>query len=96
MLAEPSRWAVRGLEFLAFTGLWPAAVAAALVAACSWALEPRAGLGQVTPLIGLASLGTLVVYNVDRLRDLELRWLLWLPELLGLKLLDIACLFVTI
>jgi hypothetical protein len=58
---------VRLLDTLAFSSVWVAAAAAALVAAASRALEipfdPR--------LAGLAAAGTLVVYNVDRLRDLE-------------------------
>ncbi len=58
---------IRILDGLAFSGVWLAATAAALVAAASRALEvpfdPR--------LAGLAAAGTLVVYNVDRLRDLE-------------------------
>lgn len=57
----------RLLDPLAFSSLWLAGTAAALAAAASQALAippaPRA--------LGLAFCGTLVVYNVDRLRDLE-------------------------
>ncbi len=57
----------RLLDAVAFSSVWVAAAAAALVAATSRALEvpfdPR--------LAGLAAAGTLFVYNVDRLRDLE-------------------------
>ena len=71
MLAERLRSAVGWLELLAFTGLWPAAVAAGLAAACGWTLDPGAAGGRLAPVLGLGVLGTLVVYNVDRLRDLE-------------------------
>jgi hypothetical protein len=54
-------------DALAFSSLWLAAAAGALVAAASLAMgadvDPRALL--------LATTGTLVVYNVDRLRDVE-------------------------
>lgn len=61
----------RGRDAILFSGLWPAAVAVSLVAVCHRALGggPLAG-----PLpwgaMGLAATGTLLVYNVDRLRDL--------------------------
>jgi len=55
------------LEALVFSNLWMAAAAGALVAASSrgmgTAIRPEA--------VGLAFAGTLVVYNVDRLRDLH-------------------------
>ncbi|MDE0887692.1 MAG: hypothetical protein OSB70_19410 [Myxococcota bacterium] len=59
------------LDFLAFTGLWPAAVAAALVSASALAM-PGAEEATTTLLaiVALSVAGTLVVYNVDRLRDL--------------------------
>lgn len=57
----------RILDALAFSSTGLAAAAAALVAAASRAMEI-----PVDPqLAGLAAAGTLVVYNVDRLRDLE-------------------------
>jgi hypothetical protein len=55
------------LDALVFSNLWMAAAAGALVAAASrgmgTAIRPEA--------VGLAFAGTLVVYNVDRLRDLH-------------------------
>ena len=57
----------RAVDAAVFSSAWLAAAAAALVAASARAMEipldPR--------LLGLAAAGTLVVYNVDRLRDLE-------------------------
>lgn len=57
----------RLLDVLVFSSLWLGATAAALAAAAAGSLEapfdPRAA--------ALAAAGTLVVYNVDRLRDLE-------------------------
>ncbi len=59
--------ALRFVDALAFSSAWLAFAAAALVAASSRALElpvdPRA--------LGLAFAGTFVVYNLDRLRDLD-------------------------
>jgi hypothetical protein len=55
------------VDALAFSSLWVGAAAAALTAACSLAMGVPAGFVPV----GLAFTGTLVVYNVDRLRDLE-------------------------
>ena len=52
---------------LAFSSLWVAAAAAALCTAASVAM----GLRPSAWAVGLAAAGTLVVYNVDRLRDLE-------------------------
>jgi hypothetical protein len=52
---------------LLFSSLWAACVAASLVLAASLAME----LPPSMAVIGLAASGTLVVYNVDRLRDLE-------------------------
>jgi hypothetical protein len=55
------------LDALVFSNLWMAAAAGALVAASSrgmgTAIHPEA--------VGLAFAGTLVVYNIDRLRDLH-------------------------
>ena len=60
-------WLRSTTDALAFSSLWLAAAAAVLVAATSRALG-----GDVDPaLLGLAFSGTLVIYNVDRLRDLE-------------------------
>jgi len=57
----------RLLDFVAFSSLWLAGAAAALCVASSLALglRPRAAVLAVTVL------GTLVVYNTDRLRDVE-------------------------
>lgn len=58
---------IRLLDACVFSSLWLAAAAAALAAAASHAMgvapDPRA--------LGLAAAGTLVIYNVDRLRDLD-------------------------
>jgi hypothetical protein len=55
------------LDALVFSNLWMAAAAGALVAAASRAMETA-----IRPeAVGLAFAGTLVVYNVDRLRDLH-------------------------
>ena len=55
------------LDAVVFSSLWLALTAAALLVAASGALgataDPRA--------VGLAFFGTLVIYNLDRLRDLE-------------------------
>jgi len=55
------------LDALVFSNLWMAAAAAALVAASSRAM----GTAVRPEAVGLAFAGTLVVYNVDRLRDLH-------------------------
>ena len=55
------------LDALLFSGLWVAAAAAALTAASFHALSAAP---QVS-VVALAFLGTLAVYTVDRLRDLE-------------------------
>jgi len=57
----------RGLELLAFSSLWVAAAAAALCAAAGRALGAAPDPGSVA----LAASGTLVVYTVDRLRDVS-------------------------
>ena len=55
------------LDALVFSNLWMAAAAGALVAAAS-----RAMATTIRPeAVGLAFAGTLVVYNIDRLRDLH-------------------------
>ena len=58
---------IAGLEVLAFSSLLAAGVAGALSLATGFVLLDR-GLPLAA---GLAFAGTLVVYNVDRLRDLE-------------------------
>jgi len=67
MAAAAVTIALRIVDALAFSSTWMALAAAALVAASSHALgvpaDPRA--------IGLALTGTLAIYNIDRLRDLE-------------------------
>jgi 4-hydroxybenzoate polyprenyltransferase len=55
------------LEALVFSSVWVAAAAGALAMACSFAM----GVPAAIPAVGLAFAGTLVVYNVDRLRDVE-------------------------
>jgi hypothetical protein len=54
-------------DWLAFPSLLPAAVAAALLLAASQAM----GVPPDWITAGLAAAGTLVVYNVDRLRDVQ-------------------------
>ena len=55
------------IDVLLFSGLWVAAAAAALTAASFHAL----GAGTTPSVVALAFLGTLAVYAVDRLRDLD-------------------------
>ena len=55
------------LDALVFSNLWMAAAAGALVAAASRAM----GTAIRPEAVGLALSGTLVIYNVDRLRDLH-------------------------
>jgi 4-hydroxybenzoate polyprenyltransferase len=55
------------LDALVFSSLWVAAAAAALTVACSLAM----GIPPAASAVGLAFTGTLVVYNIDRLRDLD-------------------------
>ncbi len=59
--------ALAALDALLWSSLWLAAAAAAMTAAGSEAL----GVAPAPALLGLAFGGTLVVYVVDRLRDLE-------------------------
>src|SRR5512145_2462016 len=54
------------LDALAWSSLWLALTAAALAAAASRALE----VAPAPPVLGLAFAGTVVVYVIDRLRDL--------------------------
>jgi hypothetical protein len=55
------------LDALVFSNIWMAAAAGALVAAASCAM----GTAIRPEAVGLAFAGTLVVYNIDRLRDLH-------------------------
>jgi len=55
------------LDALVFSNLWMAAAAGALVAAVSRAM----GTAIHPEAVGLAFTGTLVIYNIDRLRDLH-------------------------
>jgi hypothetical protein len=55
------------IDALVFSNLWMAAAAGALVAAASRGM----GTAILPEVVGLAFAGTLVVYNVDRLRDLH-------------------------
>jgi len=55
------------VDALVFSSVWVAAAAGMLAVACSRAM----GAPVAIPAVGLAFAGTLVVYNVDRLRDLE-------------------------
>lgn len=55
------------LDALVFSSVWVAAAAGALAVACSRAM----GVPVAAPAVGLAFAGTLLVYTVDRLRDVE-------------------------
>lgn len=55
------------LDVLAFSGVWVAGAAGALCATASLAM----GLPPRTEAVALAVAGTLVVYTIDRLRDVE-------------------------
>ncbi|MGH0028636.1 MAG: hypothetical protein ACQGVC_02510 [Myxococcota bacterium] len=57
---------MRWLDALVFSSLWVAATAAALCRASA----PAMGAAPDAAVVGLAFCGTLLVYNVDRLRDL--------------------------
>ena len=61
------RHALRALDALAFSSAWVAAGAGAACAAAARALSVPVSI----PAVALAIGGTLAVYNVDRLRDLE-------------------------
>lgn len=67
-----SGFLMRGLEALAFSSILPACVAGALTLAAALSLVDNSAGSQL--VAGLAFAGTLVVYNVDRLRDLERDW----------------------
>jgi len=58
---------VSGIDALAFSSAWLAAAAGGLLALASWTL----GIEARPEAVGLAASGTLLVYNLDRLRDLE-------------------------
>lgn len=55
------------MDAFTFSSLWVAAAAGALATACSLAM----GIAPATSAVGLAFCGTLVIYNIDRLRDLD-------------------------
>ncbi|HIG01233.1 MAG TPA: hypothetical protein EYQ66_08020 [Myxococcales bacterium] len=59
------------LEVLAFSGIWPASVAAGLIATCGLVLVDSPSLGRLATAMALGTAGTLVVYTIDRLRDLH-------------------------
>lgn len=59
------------LDAVAFSGLVPAGVAGALCLACGLVLSAEAALPQLGGVAALAAAGSLVVYDVDRLRDLR-------------------------
>ncbi|MFP8882222.1 MAG: hypothetical protein VCE43_23485 [Myxococcota bacterium] len=63
MSSDSSTW----IDAVVFSSLWLAAAAGALVAAASGAM----GIDTDPLAVGLAISGTLVVYNVDRLRDID-------------------------
>lgn len=66
-MQAPPRSLIGMLDVLAFSSSWVAAAAAALTVACSHAM----GVSAAWAAVGLAFAGTLVVYNLDRLRDLD-------------------------
>ena len=57
----------RALDALAFSGLWLGSAAGALCGAATLAMGSRPALASM----GIAAAGTLVVYNIDHLRDLN-------------------------
>ncbi len=59
------------LEGVLFSGLLPAAVAGGLFAASGLALGLPSDSPRLLGGIGLALFGTVVIYNIDRLRDLQ-------------------------
>lgn len=61
----------RALEALAFSGLWAGAVAAALTWAAGGAIGEAGWLPRLGWACGLAAAGTVVVYGIDRLRDVQ-------------------------
>lgn len=60
---------MRCLDALAFSSILVASIAAALTLAAALSLVTNSSAGQLAAALAFA--GTLVVYNVDRLRDLE-------------------------
>jgi hypothetical protein len=67
MSTAPARRPPWWLDALVFSSVWVAAAAGMLALACSLAM----GVPIAIPAVGLAFAGTLVVYNVDRLRDVD-------------------------
>jgi len=59
------------VDGIAFSGLLPGGVAASLVWAAAMTLSPRIGSAALGAPLVLALAGTVAVYNVDRLRDVE-------------------------
>ena len=71
-MTDPIRQtALRALDALTFTGVWTALAAGALTWACGAALVAGGGPPQLARACALAAFGTLVVYGIDRLRDVE-------------------------
>ena len=61
----------RGLDALAYSGIWTGAAAGALAWATVRAFSAEASLPRSGLVCLLAAAGTVVVYSVDRLRDVE-------------------------
>ena len=59
------------VDALAYLGLWPAGVAAGLVGVSGLAFGRALAEPALLHLMAFAFCGTTVVYDVDRLRDLE-------------------------
>ncbi len=59
--------AIRLLDAIVFSNLWVAAAAALLTAAAARAM----GVAPAPAAVGLAASGTLMVYGIDRLRDVS-------------------------
>lgn len=55
------------IDALVYSNVWVAAAACALC----WAASLSMGIDPAIPVLGVAFAGTLLVYDVDRLRDLE-------------------------
>lgn len=71
---KPKRWAwiLVSVDFVLFSGLWPAAIAASLVALMNQGLGlPRPTHRLLWGAMGLAAAGTLAIYSLDRIRDLH-------------------------
>lgn len=58
---------LEAIDGIVFSSLWAAAVAAALISAVAAAFD----IALPIPAVALSFLGTFVVYNIDRLRDVE-------------------------